>query len=220
MKKRLMVLIIVLIFLFSLNFCLGIIRSEDNIKEEYNLGDVIETSGDIFSTKDSNVDFKIKIICSDQETLLMIKKMYLKKNTLQKFEENLFIPYFSEEICKLKYELFENNNKIEEKESKELKIVKKLNTRVILENELIQLGETILLKGEAKKLNDEKINGNALISIKKDNENYLIVNSEINKGVPAVNRFISATIESPNEQPAPSRNSSVSADFHPSRCTR
>ena len=76
MKKRLVILIILFLFLLSSNYCFALINVEENLEGNYNLGDTIITKGYFTHDKDINADFRIKIICEQEETLLMIKRIF------------------------------------------------------------------------------------------------------------------------------------------------
>ncbi len=182
MKKKLLIFIIIFLILFSLNN-IAMIKEDKNVNENYNLGDMITTSGFILLEENMLANFKIKLVCSNEEKLLMTKIFNVEKNEKHNFEEKLFIPLFYEDKCKLKYEILKNQLIIDEATSNDFILVKDINANISMDKKEIQLGESITLNGRITKLNNQQTKGTALITIEKDGETFLVFNSDINEGI-------------------------------------
>lgn len=168
--------------MFSLNN-IAMIKEDKNVNENYNLGDMITTSGFILLEENMLANFKIKLVCSNEEKLLMTKIFNVEKNEKHNFEEKLFIPLFYEDKCKLKYEILKNQLIIDEATSNDFILVKDINANISMDKKEIQLGESITLNGRITKLNNQQTKGTALITIEKDGETFLVFNSDINEGI-------------------------------------
>ena len=95
MKNKLVIYSIIFLILISSNYCLSNIQIDENLNEKYNLGDMLTTSGKLIFNENILANFKIKLVCSEEETLLMTKIFNIKENVESSFKEGIFISFFS-----------------------------------------------------------------------------------------------------------------------------
>lgn len=180
MKRGLLLLLI----LFIVPFVSASIYTDSSLKTQYNLGDSIQLSGYLVRDNATTGIFSILLGCGNETQQLAVKSINVKSQESATFSYNLPVTGVLTGSCKFLLSLKDfSNNPLEQYETSGFDISKELVGNFDTNAKEFQLGDNLVITGSLKNLNNEEVNGLAIIYIKKDGTNYLVDSKDIIGGV-------------------------------------
>jgi len=165
--------LILVLFLLAIPFVSAEISIDGPTENIYNLGDSISVSGYILRPETTLALFTLSLNCNNKLQVLA-RTTNLESGQKYKFLEALAIPPITGDNCTLEASLNINGNNVESKESKTFSITRDLSGVFDIEEDIIQLGDTIAIDGTVTRLNGKTINGLATIFLKQNGVNYFV----------------------------------------------
>ena len=166
------------LFIFMLllvPFVSASIYTDSMLRTQYNLGDYIKLAGSLVEAQDVNGLLTISLACGNDTQQLVAKSLNLKAQQTETFNYNLPITGNLYGSCRFLIVLKDfNNNVIEQYETFSFDINKELISTVDSNSKEFQLGDKLVINGNVKNLNNENIEGLAVLYIKKDGLNYVV----------------------------------------------
>ena len=173
---------IVMVCILLAQSAFGLILLDNTESNTYNLGDDIKISGYIIQDKDLRGKFQLELQCQEKIPLL-IRYLTLRRGEKLDIKENLAVPLSMKGDCAVIASIISDNILVEQAKTNNFKITEELNGTFSLENNLIQLGKPLELKGKVQKLNGDVLNGIATIYLLSNNEINLIEAVELTEGI-------------------------------------
>ncbi|MBI2106413.1 hypothetical protein HYT57_00355 [Candidatus Woesearchaeota archaeon] len=171
MKKRGFIIFLLLTVLL-IPSASAIIELGSTISGKYNLGDTVNIDGKLLSTTDISGIFTIELTCGSVSFPLITKIVDLEANEEQFFSEKLS---FSKKLSSPGDCHFTVGIKgIEEKTTSTINVTKELQGDFKIDNNIVQLGQSVKLTGKVLRLNQINADGSATIYIKKGDETIFV----------------------------------------------
>ncbi|MEK6861922.1 MAG: hypothetical protein AABY07_08200, partial [Nanoarchaeota archaeon] len=160
----------------------GLILLDNTKSTPYNLGEDIDISGYIIQDQATRGKFQLELQCQEKLPLL-IRYINLRRGERLDINENLAVPLSIQGDCAILASIFSDNLVVDQTRTNNFKITEELNGTFSLENNLIQLGKPLELKGQVQKINGNALDGIATIYLLLNNEINLVESTEIKEGV-------------------------------------
>lgn len=157
------------VFFLFIGNAYGLILVDDLEKGVYNLGDSVQISGYLLRDKDDSGKFELSVDCG-KKTVLLMKSINIKRGEKYNFSEAL--PLFLDVTgkCKILVSFVVNETSVDDTSTEDFVLTSDLYGNFSIENNLIQLGKDITVKGNVKKMDNEPVNGVGLLYFIFDNE--------------------------------------------------
>jgi len=192
MSLKFFLLASILIFSLFLNFASAKIILPE-FKEIYSTGDAIDSSFEIMESQEVNGLVKLELDCAER-TVFYTSPILLKANEAKKITVS---PYTltKEGKCHVDASLSDQNNFSDETKSNDFLTSNFINVSLKLNKESFMPGNTIRIKGEAKKANGQYVDGIASINLGNEGYSAIVKNGAFEFSTDLKNNFPSGENE-------------------------
>ncbi|MDD5649537.1 MAG: hypothetical protein PHF86_03855 [Candidatus Nanoarchaeia archaeon] len=173
-------LFLVFLAILLIPFVSATIYTESTLGTQYNFGDSIQLSGNLVESQDVSGLLSIYLACGNESQQLAAKSITVKSQESVSFSYKLPITGNLVGSCRFSLLLKDfSNNLIEQYDTSSFNIIKELIGNFDISSKEFQFGDKLVINGNVQNLNLQKVNGLAIIYIKKDGINYLVDSKEI-----------------------------------------
>ncbi|MBT3324572.1 hypothetical protein HN840_00955 [archaeon] len=183
MKKSVIFLFVILV----LTQCVSATVEFDELNTQYNIGDEIAVFGTIKADEEFSGYLQTSFVCDGQKYNLQSISLDLKKDEeVYLFELSLpsvIVSSSLKGLCWLELDLLTSGVSVDNGRSSNFEVTTDLNGKFSLEEDELQLGETLKITGTISQLDGDTINGNAeLYFANEEGEEYLVGIMEVIDG--------------------------------------
>ena len=171
MKRGVLYILLLVLLLPSVTATLAI---EGPTKSIYNLGNQLDLEGFVVEPQNTFGTLKLNLVCESQSLPLFVRTIQLQANKQQNFKENLPIPQNTKGACIVQGILEQNNQMIEQANSKSFEITSSLQGEFKITQEIFQLGQKADFTGTITRFDSVPVNGIATLILKKEGVIQLI----------------------------------------------
>ena len=138
----------------------------------YSTGDTIDASFQVMEIEDIAGLVKLNLDCGESNIIIYTSPISLEANELKKISIEKYT-FTKEGNCNILAKVEGQNSFLDSAKSSDFLISDALNMSLKFNKESFRPGETLIIKGEAKKANGKNVDGTA--SIKAGNEGYSVI---------------------------------------------
>ncbi len=172
MKK----VVFLLFLLFLVPSVFATISIDSQLKDKYNVGDLIQLKGTIVESTSVDGTLNIISICGNNSVIAGARYFRLEENVAREFSQDILA---TEGSCHLYLYFLTANATIDSMDSSFYLVSNELIGNFELNNEDFQSGENLVVKGTITRLDNSNVDGIATIGIVKNSIPYIISSANI-----------------------------------------